>query len=688
MIPFNDRKLVAKIINVIVPDDQPSAEQDEVMRWLDSLAQTSHAPLWRDILSPGFASLANEPRAPDAALVHELEQKRTRPGWNVSPSRFIETLTRLTAHGWYRQPNSKAWTALGYTPGPKQPPSPPCRHVVLKQSRLSNSSATYDVIVVGAGLGGGVAARVLSSAGATVLLLERGQFLPYSSVGDDHVANQAFPLYGHNTGPDAADGGPRVIVQPGEPAHVVRQPFARKWNNNAMTVGGGSRVYQGIAWRFHPDDFRMATKYGIPEDSSLADWPLTYDELEPYYSRAEHELGVSGDDHAHLNVGFRSTKYPMPPLPANLEADVLRRGADKLGWTTGPVPLLLNSLPHGGRSACVGCGECAGFACPVDAKNGTHNTTIPIALETGRCTLATNTRAERVLVDTTGRTTGVLVSDTDTGERREIYARSVVLSAGAIETARLLLASANDTFPSGLGNATGQVGRHLQGHIYVNAFGIFDTKVQDGQGPGTSIATLDFAHNPVGDVVGGGVLSNATVKLPVMFWELALAPDARRWGTAGKEAMANSYAYTSHVLGPVQEIPTPSCRVRLFTGITDRRGVPVPELRGRVHRESVKAGHSLKRRAEEWLAAAGATRVWSLPVETGLSAGQHQAGTARMGTDPATSVTDPYGRVHNHPGLWVMDASLHVTNGGVNPALTVLALAYRCAEKFTQTDGL
>ncbi|WUB69342.1 GMC family oxidoreductase N-terminal domain-containing protein [Streptomyces sp. NBC_00576] len=252
----------------------------------------------------------------------------------------------------------------------------------------------------------------------------------------------------------------------------------------------------------------MASRYGVPEGSSLADWPLTYDDLERHYTRAEQEFGVCRDGQAHRCQGFRSREYPMPAQPSTREADVLRKGAEALRLSTGPVPLLLNSRPRDGRAACVRCGECVGFGCPVDARAGAHNTVILLALKTGLCRLVSGHRAQRVLVDGTGRATGAVVRDMDTGARVEVRAGAVVLAAGAIETARLLLASATDKAPEGLGNRSGQVGRHLQGHNYTGAFGSFEEPVQDLQGPGVSIATCDYMHDLGGDVVGGGVLAN------------------------------------------------------------------------------------------------------------------------------------------------------------------------------------
>ncbi|MGI5423848.1 GMC oxidoreductase [Streptomyces sp. CA-179760] len=689
MIPYPDRALVTELLDVLVPaDSQPGATEAGLLKWMDGLADRDHATYWAQLFTPGLDALSAELDAGavlGAELVAELQAALTRPGWTVSPAEFVEKMATVAAHGYYGRRESGSWEGLGYDPSPKRPTELPVHHARPVESGPEALLHPWDVIVVGAGAGGGVAARVLSAAGARVLLLERGRFLTYEEIGHDHLANHRFPAYGHTTGPDYT-GNPRVVAEPGGPDRRVEEPYHPDWHNNAMTVGGGTRVYQGMAWRFHPDDFRMASRYGVPDGSSLADWPLTYDDLERHYTRAEQEFGVCGDGQAHRRQGLRSRAYPMPAQEPTREAYVLREGAEALGLTTGPVPLLLNSEPRDRRAACVRCGECIGFGCPVDARAGAHNTVIPLALETGLCRLVSGRRVQRVLVDGTGRAIGVVVRDMKTGARTEVRAGAVVLAAGAIETARLLLASATDEAPTGLGNGSGQVGRHLQGHNYTGAFGLFDEPVQDLQGPGVSIATCDYKHNLGGDVIGGGVLANETVKMPVLFRDWAMPPDTPRWGHEAKRWMRDSYLRTSHIMGPIQEIPNPEARVTLASGVLDSGGDTVVRLSGAQHPESVRAAVALRERALAWMHASGARRVWATPVATGLSAGQHQAGTARMGADPATSVTDPFGRVHGHPGLWVMDGSLHVTNGGVNPVLTILALAYRCAEEMTQTS--
>jgi choline dehydrogenase-like flavoprotein len=196
------------------------------------------------------------------------------------------------------------------------------------------------------------------------------------------------------------------------------------------------------------------------------------------------------------------------------------------------------------------------------------------------------------------------------------------------------------------------------------------------------IATCDHLHAAPGLL--GGVLANEVVKLPILHWNWALPPDAPRAGLAGKQAMARLYRRTSHLFGPIQEIPNAEARVTLAEETRDRHGVPVARIGGALHPANRGSADLLVARAQEWLTEAGAERVWSTPYRMTVSAGQHQAGTCRMGTDPATSVTDPWGRVHGQDNLWVMDASVHVTNGGFNPVLTILALAFRNARHLAE----
>jgi choline dehydrogenase-like flavoprotein len=265
------------------------------------------------------------------------------------------------------------------------------------------------------------------------------------------------------------------------------------------------------------------------------------------------------------------------------------------------------------------------------------------------------------------------------GKRHSPRAVVVICAAGAIETARLLLNSAGPHDPLGLGNRHDQVGRHLQGHYYPSGFGLLPEPVYDGIGPGVTTATVRFNHGNPG-VIGGGMLADEFIVLPIIFWARNLPPDLPRWGLANKHWMRDNYARVIRVTGPVQEIPSPDARVTLDPSVRDRWGISVARLSGTSHPETVRTAEYMYERAHEWLRAAGATQVWGKPPRLRISGGQHQAGTCRMGDDPRTSVVDRNCRVHGYENLYIADGSVHVTNGGFNPVLTILALAFRTAE--------
>ena len=538
----------------------------------------------------------------------------------------------------------------------------------------------YDVIVIGAGAGGGVAAGVLAEAGKRILLLERGPHLEFSNDQYDHLRNQRFSRYGHNAGPEIT-GNPRVAIDLQGQTRIVR-PHENGYHNNAAVVGGGTRVYGAQAWRFLPQDFRMASQYGVPTGSSLADWPISYDELEPCYERAEWDIGVAGDSVASAKHWPRQKDFPMPPLPVNGQGRALRNGTSKLGWETLPVPALINTAQYNARPACIQCRYCVGFTCPVDAKNGTHNTLISRALATGNCDLVTEATVFNINTEASGHVSGVSYFDR-AGQRQSVQADVVICAGGAIETARLLLNSASPQHPHGLGNQHDQVGRHLQGHYYPAAIGLMSERVYDGLGPGISTATIQFNHGNQG-VLGGAMLADEFIELPVIFWARLLPPDLPRWGMTNKLFMRENYTRVIRVTGPVQEVPSPDARVTLDPEVHDRWGVPVARLSGTTHAETVRTAAFIFERAKEWLQASGAVRIWGQPPGLYLSGGQHQAGTCRMGNDPHTSVVDKWGRVHGHDNLFVTDGSVHVTNGGFNPVLTILALAFRTAERIVK----
>jgi choline dehydrogenase-like flavoprotein len=610
-------------IDAVVPrDDVASASEAGGLRYLDRPEWTDRIGSVLDLIDARAGGrFADVPADARAAVLDGL----------VDDADYI-WFAELVNFGFYADPGNRgndggvSWRMLGWSPWASAVPE----YDVMRPAVVATVAGYYDAVVIGSGAGGGVAAWALARSGRSVLLVERGGF---TAASGDHLDNRR------------VDGG------------------------NAYTFGGGTRVYGAQAWRFTPEDFTMASTYGVPDGSALADWPVGYDDLEPFYTLAEYEIGVSGSD-----AGWprRSRPYPMPPVPRAPWGRRLERAAATLGMGTVAVPLAVNSVPYDGRPACLACRECVGFACRVDAKNGSHNTVLARAAATGNLDIVLDTRVRRIRI-INGKVTGVELAGGFVG------AGDVVVAAGAVESARLLLCSASDREPDGLGNNHDQVGRYLQGHVYGGALGVFDDVVADLVGPGPSISTHDFRHG-VDGLVGGGMLADEFVPTPVSTYAyLRQAGLIGPHGLAGKQGMRHLARRMQRVVGPVQEVTSAGSRVRLDPSVTDADGVPVARVSGGLHANDLAGQRLLGERAADWLRAAGARTVvpYGPPPADRPSAGQHQAGTCRMGTDPRSSVTDPSGRVWGHDNLRVVDASVHVTNGGVNPVLTVFANALR-----------
>jgi len=532
-----------------------------------------------------------------------------------------------------------------------------------------------NAVVVGAGAGGGIVAKELATAGVSVVLVERGKWYTAFDCRKDDLRNQRTPVLGNSFGPDE-DRNPRVFVDEQGSEHLLK-PSDGAYNNNAACVGGGTASYGAMAWRFMERDFRMRSTYGTVEGSTLEDWPISYADLEPYYEKAEWEVGVSGDDSNNIFRSPRQRRLPMPPLSPNREYEILKPAAQRLGLHPFDIPMLRNSVPYNGRAACMRCRWCVGFACEVDAKNGTQNTVIPKALATGNCELRTECIVKEILTDSQGRAKGVAYFDSQS-RLQEQTADVVVVSGSANESARLLLNSKSRLFPNGLGNRYDWVGRNLQGHAYTGATGLFDLEIYDDLGPGASIAICDFNHGNQG-LIGGGMLANEFIRLPYQFVGRR-APGVPKWGRAHKQFMRQSYRRSIIVMGPVQELPVLESRVQVDPKVKDFWGIPVARLSGHRHPNDQVVAKFLASKAEAWLKEAGAITTWTSLPGTGLSGGQHQAGTCRMGDDPKTSVVDKYCRVHDVDNLFVVDGSVHVTNGGFNPVLTIMAIAYYASD--------
>jgi choline dehydrogenase-like flavoprotein len=540
---------------------------------------------------------------------------------------------------------------------------------------LAAARPPYDVVVVGGGAGGGVAAGVLAEAGARVLLVERAPAWHNHDLRGDHLRGKRMSVYAGNAGPGA--GNPRVFRRvDGSVVRVDADANPLEWGLVANCLGGGTRLWHGMAWRFFPEDFAMASTYGVPDGSSMADWPFGYDELAPYYDRAEWEIGVAGPSHGPIvQRTARARPYPMPPLVGPEASLAYALAAQRLGWSIGPVPFAINSEPRLGRPACVGCPQCVGHACPVDAKNGPHNTLVPRAVATGRCDIVMHAQAVELLHDGRGRATAVhIVTTTDEGiATHTVACGHVVVAAGVVETPRLLLAS-------GLGNAS--VGRNLHAHTFALAFAVDESTRRSYADPGhSSVATLDFVHRDR-EAWGGGVLFDTEMALPLLYAQLAPTLGGPRFGLAHKQWMRTAIGNVTGAMGIGQEVPDARSSVSIDRRITDRVGMPAALVTRVAHPAAATTTSYLQHHVVEWIEAAGGRGVVDLTPPPGMFAvDEHSGGTCRLGEDPGTSACDPTGRVHGTANVWVADASLHPTNGSVNPGLTVLANAFRVADR-------
>jgi len=502
----------------------------------------------------------------------------------------------------------------------------------------------HDAVIVGSGAGGGALAWRLASAGWRVLVLEKGP--RYSRDDYRHAPGGLQP--GQFVPP--LDLDPHTVV-----TARTTTPLRTSLGWIATCVGGGTVHMGGYFYRFHPDDFRMRSRFG--EYLSLADWPYAYAELEPYYTLAEGMIGVSGLAGADPFAGARSAPYPMPPLDAHPIAAPLEAVCAKRGWHSFPTPRAINSREYDGRPACDYCRVCASYGCPVGARGTAQETFIAHAERTGRCEVRPLSMVRQIAADG-DRATGCSYLD---AEGREHFAagRVVCVSASAIESARLLLLS-------GLANEEGQVGRNLQFHAVTMGQALFENDLlRDDEHPflGRSMADFYFLPEGVSDLAKGGM---------IRFGIAPQVPPAVQY-LAPTDAQRILYFEAFHDF-----VPNAQTFVTLDDAVTDRWGLPAARIHLDLPAHHRHAGRFLADRAFEVYEDLGALE--GVTTDLGGTSSYLVHGTCRAGDDPRTSVLDPFCRVHALRNLYVVDGSFMPTSGGASTTLTIAANALRTAD--------
>lgn len=507
-----------------------------------------------------------------------------------------------------------------------------------------------DIVIIGLGAAGGMAVLPLTQAGFEVVGIEAGPWLstrdfPLDDLAGGHPRNRKWfnkvrheiPTWRRSSSP--LDGGatdPPSRLEVELSARVRSQPGASFGpQGRMMTLGpavmmnavGGSSIHYGAAsYRLTPWEFKVRSetiaRYGasaIPAGSTIADWPISYGDLEPYYDKVEYAIGISGqagnvqgviDPRGNPFEGSRSRPYPMPALRSTGYLDLMADAARSLAWHPFPTPAAINSEPYRGRPGCSYCSFCTGNGCHNDAKSSTLVTSIREAQQTGRLTVLANARAIRIEVDDESRVTGVTF--TKGGAERFQPARMVLLAGYVYENSRLLLHSKSKAYPHGLANNHGQVGKHYSSHTYPRTHAVFSGRrlnvIYGAGGQGINVDDWNndnFDHTGLG-FVGGGKLQAFVVTKPIALAEMK-PPNVPHWGSRWKAWVHENANSATSVHSNLETLTYEDSFLDLDPAVTDQLGIPVVRVTFDLHENEHRLGAFLLEKQRQWLLQAGAT---------------------------------------------------------------------------------
>lgn len=512
----------------------------------------------------------------------------------------------------------------------------------------------FDAIVVGAGATGAVYAYELAKAGMRVLCIEKGRF--FKNHRTEFVENEletfrlVWDYSDYQITGNAFDGGP----------------------NLGANVGGGTLAWTATALRMFEHDFRFRSTFGNVSGANIADWPISKRMLQPYYTLAEQQMGVSGN--ATWWDELATPLPPNPPIPLYPASRAIQRGFDRLGLRSSPGRVATNSQPYQGRSACLNCGYCRS-GCRVDAKYQADEVLIKPALATGRLKLVTRSVVTRIDTDNSGtEARSVTYTNLDTGRESSARARFIILCNNPFEIPRLLLASTSRRHPNGIGNHYDQIGRNFYSHATCLGIGISSENYRTYVGHSMcNVMSLDNCVNRERNDYTGGFsmlsLNGAGAG------SLAAFPLHKLHGLDLQQRMAQ-YNNSMVLIAFIEGMPVYSNRIGVNRQKTDALGMPVPTIHYDWHENDRRAYNHAREKITRVFEAAGAYESFTSDIFE-----SHPMGTMRMGNNPKTSATDRFGRVHGVNNLYIAGGCLYPTGSSVNPTLTMHALALRSAHK-------
>ncbi|MBK7095682.1 MAG: GMC family oxidoreductase [Saprospiraceae bacterium] len=560
---------------------------------------------------------------------------------------------------------------------------------------MTEKNRKYDVCVIGSGAGAGPVIYELSKAGFSVLVLEKGPWFRTSDFTKDELVATRRSVYTPNLIDER-----HVLESRGDDGSWLPQATYDTGNDfwNGNCVGGSSNFMSGFFQRSKPDDFRLLSEYGKIEGANIVDWPITYSDLEKYYTKVEQVVGVSGKNVPNKYQEPRSIKdFPYPPLQENIISGWIDKAAEKLNFDVVPIARAILSAPKDDRKECSYSNYCGSYGCSTDAKGSSRVALIHDALKTGNCTVIPNSKVFHLETDGNKRIIKAWYYDPD-GIKVSVEAEIFVVAAQAVETSRLLLMSKNKEFPDGLSNNNGQVGKNLLfsaggsggGDFYPDDFS--EQEAMQLMVPGFFVNRslhefYEFIDRETGNKIKGGTVDFLLEHANAMTKAINRKRDENGNLIYGKKFKNELKHYFTKVVKLKFEIfadwlPTDDCFVTIDDKVKDKWGDPVARIRTGYHAHDLKVGNFLAEKTELLLKEMGAKNIYS--DVSGSAPPNLQAGGCRFGKDPKTSVLDPDCKSHEVENLFVSDGSFMPTGGSVTYTWTIYANAFRVADKIRE----